>query len=215
MFHMWGGCLDPKIPCVCRIIGLRSRYCRLFVAHPPVTACGPGGSFLTLRDGHLLASRRGVSIGHWRVRVSLLRRRSVVRIGHEELRHWEVWHQHKTCSRYGQALWLTQLLKFVPVWVYLSGWWWYCQPKSFCTWSCDPGLGLDNLIWILKFSLPVVSIGNCVWSCEVYHVPGWSLWEQGRVKLENPDPLLSPCYHPSPWYYYEVSDFRHTKRDGD
>ena len=83
MFHMWGGCLDFRS----RIIGLRSRYCRLFVARPPVTACGPGGSFLTLRDGHLLASRRGVSIGHRRVRVSLLRRRSVVRIGHEKLRH--------------------------------------------------------------------------------------------------------------------------------
>ena len=64
----------------------------------------------------------------------------------------------------------------------------------------DPNLKVwhQNKIWVLKFSLPVISIGNCVWSCEVYQVLGWSLWEQGRVQLENPDPLLSPCYHPSP-----------------
>ena len=72
-------------------------------------------------------------------------------------------------------------------------WWWYCQPKSFSYGSCDSGLGLDKLIWILKFSLPVVSIGNCVWSVSS---AGLICVGTGACP-ENPDPLLSPCYHPS------------------
>ena len=78
-----GGCLDSRSRvCVAlsdsdlAIVGYLWRV-------PPVTA-----RQLSYRDGHLLADEQtSVSIGNWRVRVSLLRRRSVVRIGHEELRH--------------------------------------------------------------------------------------------------------------------------------